>query len=56
MALLDIVIEGYQVEMEEFRGDIGVLTDIVVDNENESLMEIPQVVGAGGEFGYGFVG
>lgn len=56
MALLDIVVGGYQVEQEENRGNIGTITDIVVDFKNESIVEVPLVVGGGDfEFVYGFV-
>lgn len=56
MALLDIVVEGYQIEQEENRGDIGTITDMVVGYENESIIEVPLVVGSGDfDFVYGFV-
>ena len=56
MALLDIVVEGYQVEQEENRGDIGTITDMVVGYENESIIEVPLVVGSGSwEYIFGYV-
>ena len=56
MALLDIVVEGYQVEVEEYRGDIGTITDMVIDNENAAIVEIPSGGGGGFEYGFGFIG
>lgn len=57
MALLDIVVEGYQIEQEEARGNIGVITDMVVDYKDEVVVEIPIIVGGGSfEYVFGTVG
>lgn len=54
MALLDIVVEQYDICQEQSRNTVGVIQDITIISQNQVIEELPEKTGEDYEIGFGY--